>query len=350
MSTPSLDTLREAIPRSCFDRSTLGSFAYLLRDVIYAALLVYLAVKIDFIPVRSVRVAAWIIYGVLQGFVGTGLWIIGHECGHAAFSPSRIINDTTGWLVHSSLMVPYFSWKITHARHHRYTGHMEKDVVFVPRLHQEGKSPSRFAHLFHLAEDTPAYTLLHLLGHQLMGWQIYLLFNITAGKDSLPKNGNRRQLLPNASHFDPSSALFTPSQRGQIMLSDLGLVAMASFLWRLGSAIGFGRVALLYGMPYLWVHHWLEGALCTVDRNFGFIGRHFFHEIIDYHVVHHLFPKIPFYKAEEATRAIMPLLGPLYRQEKQRSFLGSLYSTYRACDSAADADGSGVVQWVLSKQ
>ncbi|KAF4544382.1 Oleate delta-12 desaturase [Lasiodiplodia theobromae] len=297
MSTPSLDALREAIPRSCFDRSTLGSFAYLLRDVIYAALLVYLAVKIDFIPVRSVRVAAWIIYGVLQGFVGTGLWIIGHECGHAAFSPSAIINDTTGWLVHSSLMVPYFSWKITHARHHRYTGHMEKDVVFVPRLHQEGKSPSRFAHLSHLAEDTPAYTLLHLLGHQLMGWQIYLLFNITAGKNSLPKNGNRRQLLPNASHFDPS-----------------------------------------------------KGALCTVDRNFGFVGRHFFHEIIDYHVVHHLFPKIPFYKAEEATRAIMPLLGPLYRQEKQRSFLGSLYSTYRACDSAADADGSGVVQWVLSKQ
>lgn len=30
--------LRAMFPRSCFDRSTLTSFAYLLRDVIYAAL------------------------------------------------------------------------------------------------------------------------------------------------------------------------------------------------------------------------------------------------------------------------------------------------------------------------
>lgn len=260
ISAPSLGVLREAIPRACFDRSALTSFAYLLRDMIYAALLIYLALRIDLIPVRAVRVAAWIVYGVLQGFVGTGLWIIGHECGHAAFSSSTIVNDVTGWLVHSCLMVPYFSWKITHARHHRYTGHMEKDVVFVPPLHQESnekKLTSRFTRLLELAEDTPAYTLLHLLGHQLIGWQLYLLFNVSAGKSSLPKNGNRRRLLWNASHFDPKSALFTPSQEGLIILSDLGLVAMACLLWGLGTAMGFWRVALLYGVPYLWVHHWL---------------------------------------------------------------------------------------------
>jgi fatty acid desaturase len=32
-----------------------------------------------------------------------------------------------------------------------------------------------------------------------------------------------------------------------------------------------------------------EGALNTVDRPYGFIGKHLFHGIIDCHVVHHLF-------------------------------------------------------------
>ena len=44
------------------------------------------------------------------------------------------------------------------------------------------------------------------------------------------------------------------------------------------------------------VHHFdadswtfVKGALATVDRDFGFIGKHLFHNIIDHHVVHHLF-------------------------------------------------------------
>lgn len=32
--------------------------------------------------------------------------------------------------------------------------------------------------------------------------------------------------------------------------------------------------------------------MSTVDREFGFIGRHIFHGIIEYHVVHHLFPYV----------------------------------------------------------
>jgi len=39
-------------------------------------------------------------------------------------------------------------------------------------------------------------------------------------------------------------------------------------------------------------HNWTyqKGAMSTVDREFGFIGRHIFHGIIEYHVVHHIFP------------------------------------------------------------
>lgn len=45
------------------------------------------------------------------------------------------------------------------------------------------------------------------------------------------------------------------------------------------------------------VHHYeadswtyVKGALATIDRDFGWVGRILFHNIIDDHVVHHLFP------------------------------------------------------------
>ena len=104
------------------------------------------------------RFALWSVYGFATGLVGTGLWVIAHECGHQAFSESKSINNLVGWVLHSrsvqfpfcrlpassgtwalkehffpfSLGVPYHSWRITHAKHHAATGHMTQDQVYVP--------------------------------------------------------------------------------------------------------------------------------------------------------------------------------------------------------------------------
>jgi bifunctional Delta-12/omega-3 fatty acid desaturase len=56
----------------------------------------------------------------------------------------------------------------------------------------------------------------------------------------------------------------------------------------------------------------IRGATATIDRDFGIIGRHFFHNISTDHVTHHLFSKIPHYYAPTATAAIAPLLGKQY--------------------------------------
>ena len=57
---------------------------------------------------------------------------------------------------------------------------------------------------------------------------------------------------------------------------------------------------------------WLRGALCTVDRSFGPLLDHCFHHITDTHVCHHLFSKMPFYHAQEATEAFKKVLGNYY--------------------------------------
>ncbi|PYI09749.1 oleate delta-12 desaturase [Aspergillus sclerotiicarbonarius CBS 121057] len=365
----SRNELKAAIPESCFQPSLPGSVAYLARDVIYAAVLVYGALHIPNLPAR-LRLVAWATYGFCQGLVGTGLWIIAHECGHGAFSSYRRLNDAVGWTVHSILLVPYFSWKITHARHHRFTGHMEKDTVFVPPTEDQYASRKRTSipKLKEMGQDAPIVTLLTLVGHQLVGWQMYLFLYKTGGKSSTPRRGH-----DTSSHFNPHGLLFTPDQQWQVVLSDLGLLLMAGVLCYIGAKIGAANVLLLYFVPYFWVHHWIvaitcmhhthpaipyysgrawtfiKGALGTVDRSFGFIGRHFFHDIIDHHVIHHLFPRIPFYRAEEATNAVKPLLGGAYREEKNQGFFVALWRTFRECRYVHDTGGfeeaSGILEW-----
>ena len=44
--------------------------------------------------------------------------------------------------------------------------------------------------------------------------------------------------------------------------------------------------------------NWLRGALCTVDRSFGWLLNRTLHHITDTHVCHHLFSKMPFYHAQ----------------------------------------------------
>ncbi|KAI5921528.1 Delta(12) fatty acid desaturase [Camillea tinctor] len=369
---PDINTIRKAIPPHCFVPSTWRSLGYVVRDFAMAGALGYAALAyIPSVPNPIYRTLLWTVYGFFQGLVGVGIWILAHECGHGAFSVHRGLNDTIGWALHSLVGVPYFSWKFSHARHHRFTGNMEKDMAFVP-----AESPSFFTKSlgnvlsgfvdFDVLEDAPAVNLLRLLGQQLAGWQVYILFNSTSGKDSMQDKGAKWW---RRSHLDPFSGVFRPQEAFYVFLSDVGLALLAAALYFGSKALDWQTVFLLYGVPYLWINHWLvaitflhhthkdvphydaehwtfvAGALATVDRDFGFVGRHIFHGIIDTHVVHHLFSRIPFYHAEEATNAIKPLLGDLYHSD-ERSFVGSLWETTRDCQYVEkDPNAPGVLRW-----
>lgn len=51
------------------------------------------------------RFVLWSLYAFANGLVMTGLWVVAHECGHQAFSESKMINNTVGWLLHSAYVV-----------------------------------------------------------------------------------------------------------------------------------------------------------------------------------------------------------------------------------------------------
>lgn len=228
--------------------------AYLVRDLSYSIVLVAGVYWIESAPSLMVRIFGWTLYGVLQGFVGTGLWILAHECGHGAFSPYPLLNEVTGWCLHSALLVPYYAWKITHARHHRYAGHLEMDTAFVPPMKSQC-TPRQGTLIDEITADTPIRSLVNLIGHQLVGWQLYLLFYATGGKGSTPEYA--RAGTTSLSHFNPYGALFTRQQRSKVLLSDLGILLMTVALFGAYRQVGLVQLVLLYFVPYLWVHHWI---------------------------------------------------------------------------------------------
>ncbi|KAG5569059.1 hypothetical protein H5410_058825 [Solanum commersonii] len=311
--------IKKAIPPHCFQRSLFRSFSYLVQDLMLVSVFYYIASSyFHFLP-SPYYYLAWPIYWIFQGCVCTGIWVIAHECGHQAFSDYQWINDTVGFIFHSALLTPYFSWKYSHRRHHSNTNSLEHDENHVPKL----KTKLRWYTKLYM--NNPLGRLLILAFTLTIGLPLYYAINIAG-----------RPYDRFASHYDPYSPIYNDRERLQIYISDAGLIATIYVLYRVALTQGLTWVVCIYGVPLLIVsgfivlitllHHthaslphydssewdWLRGALATVDRDYGVLTK-VFHNITDTHVVHHLFSSIPHYHAMEATKAVRPLLGEYYQ-------------------------------------
>ncbi|KAJ7478542.1 hypothetical protein FB451DRAFT_1453193 [Mycena latifolia] len=314
----SLKQIRAAIPARCFVRSTGLSLLYLVRDVVLAATFWAVATAIDplFLNLRKNTACppivltcllwlAWCVYWWFQGLVFTGILVIGHECGHGAFSTSRTLNDTIGFITHSLLWTPYFSWKISHHRHHISHASMERDEVYVPKTRSDLVIPPPGVRIDYgeIFGDTPLFTLFMLVRQQLLAFPAYLLFN-SSGQKNYPKWTN---------HFSR-----------EFLIS----------IWR-NSANPVNRLQVI---PHFRTKEWnfQRGAAATVDRSFlGWQGNVFLHSVARYHIIHHFSPKIPFYHGAEATEALKAFIGEYYAFSDKPAFQ-ALWDNYNACQFVED--------------
>lgn len=372
LSSFTMKEIYDAIPPHCFKPSTIRSVAYVIRDYFYLSVLVYLAITyIPIIPYTPLRFLAWSAYTVLQGFVFTGIWILAHECGHGAFSKSKNLNWTLGLIMHSFLLVPFHSWRLSHAQHHKATGNIERDTAFVPKLRDEWikeklgtKASENLIELAELAEDSPISALWHDIVHQLFGWPGYLLFNLTG-----QKYGGAKGLRISHFYFGKDSVFYKENELGLIILSDIGVAIMIAALVIAGQLFGSWNVIILWFVPWLWVNNWIvaitflqhtdatmphysnstwnfaRGATATIDRDLGFIDTHLFHDIIGTHVCHHLVSTIPFYHAGEASVHIRRVMGKHYKSDTKTPFWTAFWRNQRSCkfvEESKGCEGSGV--------
>lgn len=344
----SIKDILSAIPSHCYERRLAESLYYVFRDIACMVAIGYAGnTYIPQIGSTTARFFAWAAYAYVQGLFGTGLWVLAHECGHQAFSDYGSVNDFVGWVLHSYWLVPYFSWKFSHGRHHKATGHLQRDMVFVPKT-KEQFVESRHAHTIEeIASDSPIVSLINLLTQQLGGWIMYLFTNVTGQKAASTGWG--------MNHFNPSSAIFDTSREyWYIVLSDVGILIQLTVLYNWYKAFGGWNLLINWVLPYIGVNHWLvfitylqhtdtsmphydasewnfaRGAAATIDREFGFVGKYIFHDIIETHVLHHYCSRIPFYNAREANDAIKKVMGKHYRHSDENMWV-SLWKSARWC-------------------
>jgi omega-6 fatty acid desaturase / acyl-lipid omega-6 desaturase (Delta-12 desaturase) len=346
---PTKGQIRAVIPPECFERSYVKSMFYLFRDALMAAAFAYVTSQVLSTEVPAVDVSSvsgvlplltwglgWMTYAFWMGTILTGPWVLAHECGHGAFSPSQTFNDIVGFVVHQALLVPYFAWQYTHAKHHRRTNHLQDGESHVPSTAKDnglGEHLERhsFYAAWHEAMGDGAFAVFQIWTHLCLGWPLYLLGLASTGKwkyDGTPLNGAI------ADHFRPNSPMFLPKVRGKILLSTVTEIASLIGLFYLGHTVGHLKVVLWYWLPYTvvnawlvlytWLQHtdpsvphygegdwtWVRGALSTIDRPYG-IFDFFHHTIGSTHVVHHLFHEMPWYNAEKATAAVKEYLEPM---------------------------------------
>ena len=109
----SLGDIVKTIPPECFEQNPLKAW----RAVIVNVLLVVLGYF-------CLANAPWFLLPVAWIFTGTaltGLFILGHDCGHYSFARKRWVNELVGHLLMVPILYPYHNWRIQHNAHHKYT-------------------------------------------------------------------------------------------------------------------------------------------------------------------------------------------------------------------------------------
>ncbi|KAI3817014.1 hypothetical protein L1987_10801 [Smallanthus sonchifolius] len=146
-----------------------------------------------------------------------GIWSIGHDLGHHAFSEYEWLDDAIGFVVHSTFLTPYFSFKYSHRSHHAHTNSMEYDEVWIPKR----KADTFYSEVL----NNPLGNLFMTFVRLLLSFPMYFTFNI----HGRPYNGF-------ASHFYPQSPIFNDSERKQIWLSDAGMLVTFYALYKIAAA------------------------------------------------------------------------------------------------------------------
>ncbi|MFS7977014.1 putative fatty acid desaturase domain-containing protein [Helianthus anomalus] len=305
-----LADIRAAIPKHCWVKDPWRSMSYVVRDVAIVLGLAAAAASLN-------NWLVWPLYWAAQGTMFWALFVLGHDCGHGSFSNNAKLNSVVGHLLHSSILVPYHGWRISHRTHHQNHGHVENDESWHPLTEKTFKSL-----------DWMTRTLRFTLPFPMLAYPFYL-WNRSPGKSG--------------SHFDPSSDLFVPAEKKDVITSTICWTTMLALLFGLNFVVGPVQMLKLYGIPYLinvmwldfvtYLHHhghedklpwyrgkewsYLRGGLTTIDRDYGWINN--IHHDIGTHVIHHLFPQIPHYHLIEATEAAKPVLGKYYREPRKSS-------------------------------
>jgi len=332
--------LKKLIPKRLFERLLWRSMYYLLIDlaicVTLQCLYHYTIHEVDNVLQGTYKIAIVfsldIAFIVLCGTCETGLWVAAHECGHHAFSKYEAVNDLIGFILHSYLLAPYFTWQYSHGVHHARNKHIDEDESHNPRKMKPGKK----------VNERPERFMKRRAVTPIFGWYAYLGFGMTGAKRN--RSG---KIIKAHSHFYRSDLFPSEFPSWKIWLSNIGLLITLAGIYQYAQVYGWWEAFRKFIGPRIVTNYWLVfittaqhshrelgylddakwtwylGAIRTMDYDYGSnrswmlrMAGYFFDfvtlHITSTHVCHHLFSHMPHYHCREATPIVAKALGRHY--------------------------------------
>jgi omega-6 fatty acid desaturase (delta-12 desaturase) len=277
---------------------------------------------------------ALIVIPLIAGFY-IRIFVLQHDCGHGSLFKSKRTNDKVGTALSWLTGIPFEPWRTEHAWHHNHQGKLEKrgiDRVNSPMTVTEAQRDQKAASLRDRLISLPTVMIIGMWS--LMG---------------------KRKRLAGFFPFRPGFPNRIPNRDAQargllITVIPYAMLHVALFLmlgaggWGIivaASLLAGGCGALLF-----WVQHNFAPGFHAEGEKWDFVrvaveGSSYLRfgpvlrwvtGSIGLHHVHHLNPRIPNYKLEEARRSIPELaeVHPLSVSDLRRSFTHVFWDEERA--------------------
>ncbi len=209
----------------------------------------------------ALAVSPWYLLPILWAFTGTamtGLFVIGHDCGHRSFSNSNWVNDFVGHAVFLPLFYPFHGWRILHNHHHKHTNKLDVDNAWDPFM----------------PEFYETFSAFEKWGYRQLRGRFWWFASVV----------HRAKI-----HCDWTK--FAGKEREQVRFSALVVIVAAIIAFPIAFAtLGLWGVIKFWLLPWLVFHFWMS----------------------TFTLVHHTVPNIPFKKEAEWNEAEAQLCGTVH--------------------------------------
>ncbi len=250
----------------------------------------------------------WAAFGIclLAGCFLVRIFIIQHDCGHQSFFPDKKKNDRTGFLMSLMTCIPYKYWARSHNHHHAHQGQLDTRTIGDVTLLtvKEYQALSTWGKMkYRIYRSVP---VMFVLG------PIYYIFI-----------HNRIPFIQFKGWEKEKKALTKTNIYLFLFFSGLGLI-LGAIHWDLW--YGFKKLTILYtpilltfaftSIWFFYMQHQHDPNYKAWKQDWQFVLAaikgssyyklpkvvNFFTGNIGYHHIHHLAPKVPFYKLEKCSQ------------------------------------------------
>jgi len=292
-----LSQIQKTIPKEAFEKD--DSLA--VRSLVVTIVAVSLGLILIHISPFWLLPFVWI----YTGTAATGLFVIGHDCGHRSFFKSLFWNDVVGTLTFAPLLYPFHAWRIQHNVHHNNTNKLHADTAWHPVMGKDYVAGPFSNKVAQRLVRGPAY-FIGTIGHWVLQH-----FNLSLFKgDDLDKVKSSTSII---TYF---SLIFFPLVFG--LFGIWGIVKFWFVPW-IVFHFWMSTFTLVHHtaphIPFLEESKWRDSAALqyTVHCKYPAWIDFLCHDI-SVHVPHHISPAIPHYRLRLAFDSIRKNWGP-YVQE-----------------------------------